>query len=70
MVFKKNLTPLRRGGQIHKHMGKGASEQVLPSRHALNTLTQGDPMQRTINNYAKATPMANPDAESPDIFGD
>lgn len=46
----------RRTSPIHRHVGKGATEQVLPSRGALNTLTQGDPMQRTMNNYAKATP--------------
>lgn len=63
MIRKKNLTPLRRGGRIDKHVGKGASETVLPSRSALSDLTQGDPLQRTIGNYAKATPMGNPLAE-------
>ncbi len=69
MVFKTKLK-FDKNTSVKKHVGKGASEQVLPSRHALQTLTQGDPLQRTMNNYAKATPMANPDAESPDIFGD
>lgn len=68
--FKKNLTALSRGGQINVHAGKGSSAQVLPNRHALNTLTQGDPAQRTIQQYAKATPMANPDAASPSILGE
>ena len=58
--FKKHLTPLAprgRKGTIHKHVGKGATEQVLPSRGALNTLTQGSPLDRTMQNYAKASPM-------------
>jgi len=70
-AFKKDLTPLRKGGRIDKHAGKGATEQTLPSRHALNTLTQGDPGQRTMQNYAKATPLANPTATvGPNILGE
>lgn len=69
MVFKHHLTPLRKRGQIDKHVGKGASEQTLPDRHALSTLTQGDPSRRTMNDYAKATPMGNPDVDTPDITG-
>ena len=69
-VFKKNLTPLRKRGQIDVHQGKGAVEQTLPSRSAMSTLTQGDPAQRTMQNYAKATPMGSPDMETPDIQGE
>lgn len=65
MAFKKDLTPLRKRGQIDRHTGKGASEQVLPSREALSTLTN-DVGARTIQDYAKATPMANPLAETPE----
>jgi len=60
MIRKKHLTKLTPKGSITNHVGKGASEEVLPSRSALNSLTQGDPLQRTIGNYAKATPMGNP----------
>ena len=56
MVLKRHLTPIGRRGSIHKFTGKGATEQTLPSQDALNTLTQGDPLQRTMQNYAKATP--------------
>lgn len=50
-----------------KHTGKGAQEQILPHRHAMNTLTKGDPGQRTMNQYAKATPgLAD---ASPSIMG-
>ena len=69
-VFKKNLTKLSKRGQINVHQGKGAIEQTLPSRSAMSTLTQGDPAQRTMQNYAKATPMGSPDMETPDIQGE
>lgn len=66
----KGLTALKKGGAIHKHVGKGASEQVLPHRGALNSLTAGNPMARTINDYAKASPVNNPaDDSTPDIQG-
>lgn len=66
----KQLTPLKKGGPVHKHVGKGAHEQVLPHRSALNTLTSGSPMSRTINDYAKVNPINNPAADSaPDIQG-
>ncbi len=66
-MLKKHMVPLRKGGQLVKNRGKGAVEQSLPSRGAMNTLTQGDPGQRTFNNYAKATP--GPEASTPDIQG-
>lgn len=66
----KGLTPLRKSGPIHRHVGKGASEQVLPHRGALNSLTTGNPLSRTLNNYAKADPLDNPDQDSaPDMNG-
>lgn len=49
------------------HSGKGAQEQILPHRMAMNQLTKGDPSQRTMNNYAKATPGLG--QESPSITG-
>jgi hypothetical protein len=67
MVFKKDLRA-GKGAQIIKHTGKGASEQSLPSRSALNTLTKGDPLQRSMNNYAKETPGPADDVASPDIM--
>jgi hypothetical protein len=69
-VFKKHLTPLKKRGQVTVHKGKGAIEQTLPSRSALSTLTTGDPGRRTINDYAKATPMGNPSMSTPDINGE
>jgi len=35
---------------------KQAKSEMLPSRMARTSLTKGDPMQRTMNNYAKKTP--------------
>ena len=35
---------------------KPAKSEILPSRHALASLVKGDPMQRTMNNYAKKAP--------------
>ena len=51
-VLKKNLTPLTKHGSITTHRGKGATERPLQSG-------------TTMNNYAKATPMAQPMAPSP-----
>ena len=68
-IFKKNLTPLRKGGQIDIHKGKGSVEQTLPSAGAMNTLAPRNP-SATMNNYAKATPMANPNMDTPDINGE
>lgn len=57
-VLKKHLSaPHGSKGKVVKHEGKGATEQKLPSRHAMETLTRGDPSRRTMNDYAKATPM-------------
>jgi hypothetical protein len=39
-----------------RHIGKGGAQEVLPSRSALTRLVSGDPAQRTLGQYAKATP--------------
>lgn len=36
--------------------GKGSRQETLPHRNALNTLTKGDPVQRSLSNYAKLAP--------------
>lgn len=43
----KGATPLK---------NKGSKTEMLPSRHARAQLTGGDPINRTMNGYAKATP--------------
>jgi hypothetical protein len=46
-------------GRLITHKGKGGGLQTLPSRHALNVLTKGDPVERSFNNYAKLTPTGS-----------
>ena len=59
MVFKKNLTPLTKGGTITKHAGKGSQSGRLQSAgNNLNPATTG--AGQSFGNYAKQTPMANP----------
>ena len=55
---KKDLTPLSKGGAIHKHAGKGSSMAPMPSRGTIKQLQQ--PATNGINNYAKASPMGAP----------
>lgn len=55
-MLKKHMTPLTKGGQLHSHKGKGASEQSL-SRGQMSSLTSGDSFQRSMQNYGKASPM-------------
>ena len=54
-AFKKDLTPLSKGGQVTKHKGKGSEMAPLPNRNELTALTK--PATNSINDYAKATPM-------------
>lgn len=51
-VLKKHLTPLSKKGQIVNHKGKGASDRPLVSGQA------------GLNDYTKATPMAQPQGPS------
>ena len=55
-MLKKHMSPIGKGGQLVKQAGKGASEQMLPSRSAMQTLTAGDPATRTMQDYSKVTP--------------
>lgn len=49
--------------------GKGGSEQLLPSRHAMAQVTKGDPWQRSMGNYAKLAPSgANAPVSYQDII--
>jgi hypothetical protein len=53
--LKKHLTPLTKGGDIVKHAGKG-SKPFAPNYNAT-----------TMNDYAKATPLANPSSAMPGV---
>lgn len=59
MAFNRNqMTPLSQGGARTAHTGKGSKQAPMAARHAV---TQAPGMAPpTMNNYAKATPMANP----------
>lgn len=52
-----------------QHQGKGSQIDLLPSRHALTQLAGGDPLKRTMNHYAKATPSGASALTAPSIVG-
>jgi hypothetical protein len=54
--------------QVVKNKGKGSKEENLPSRFAMTQITKGDPVQRSLQNYAKKTP-SGVDEGTPNIFG-
>lgn len=43
-------------GRLVQNKGKGGGQQLLPHKDAVETLTKGDPWQRSMGNYAKLTP--------------
>jgi len=54
-----------KGEGLVRNKGKGSTEEVLPNRMVLSELTKGDPVQRSLRNYAKASPgVGNPGTES------
>lgn len=55
-MFKKHMSALSKGGQKVSHNGKGSSQAPMPDRSQINALAQ--PPGQSMNNYAKATPMA------------
>jgi hypothetical protein len=57
MVMKKDLTPLRKGGQVDKRQGKGGKSVDIPDRRTMAEVTAPG---ANFGNYAKATPMAQP----------
>lgn len=53
--------------KVTQVQNKGSVEQRLPSRHALDTLTKGNPAQRSVQMYAKLTPSG---ASAPGTYAD
>jgi hypothetical protein len=53
---------------ITKNIGKGSKQELLPNRHAMNTITRGEPWQRSINNYAKVTPSGEGAEGAPSVL--
>lgn len=67
MVFKKDLKPLTKGGDVTKHAGKGSKAAPMSAR---KSVTQSGALSPNagVNNYAKATPMPQqPAAPTPGI---
>lgn len=61
--YKKDLTPLTKGGSITTHTGKGATEQRRGPGGS-EFLTGGSPFQSAGNQYPKSQP--EPEAPEPD----
>lgn len=57
-MLKRHMTPLTKGGTRTVHQGKGSQSAPMPERGQIEQLSRG-PMN-TMNDYAKATPMAQP----------
>jgi hypothetical protein len=53
MFGKQSAGPMLFAG---RRTGKSSTEEKLPSRAALASITKGDVAARTLNNYAKVTP--------------
>ena len=54
-------------GRLSQHQNKGSREQLLPGRHAMETLTKGSPWDRSMGNYAKLVPSG---ANAPTSYQD
>lgn len=57
-MFKRHMTPLTKGGDRTVHKGKGSQQAPMPDRNQISQLAQ--PGGGSMNDYAKATPMALP----------
>jgi len=57
-IMPNQMTPLSKGGARTVHAGKGSKSAPMAARAAVTQ--QPGTMPPTMNNYAKATPMANP----------
>lgn len=62
-MFKNQMKPMQVGGSpkgsVHKHAGKGSAVKTLSSHNNVGSSGSGA-SGATLNNYAKATPMAQP----------
>ena len=60
-MLKKHMTHLSKGGQLVKNAGKGSQQASMPNRSQINSLASAP--GQSINDYSKATPMAQPTAQ-------
>ena len=51
-----------------QQVGKGSKAEMLPNRHAMTTVANGEPWQRSLNNYAKVTPTGEGALDAPDVL--
>ena len=69
MVFKNQLTPASKGGSVAVHKGKQATPpQTLSTHNNVSASGSGKP-GAGLNDYAKATPAAQPTPPSSDGLG-
>jgi hypothetical protein len=62
VVYKNQLTPFSKGGQISKVAGKGGQSAAMPDRRQIKQLASGG----GLNDYAKAAPtVPAPGVKSP-----
>lgn len=70
MVFKKDLTPISKGGRVKTHVGKGSVSQRLGAGDR-ESVTGADPLARAMGRYPTApadvepTPMPAPPLGGP-----
>lgn len=67
-MLKKHMKPLTKGGATTVHAGKGSQQAPMSARTNVTQSGANTP-GAGINNYAKATPMANPTPPAPSGFG-
>lgn len=60
MVWKKDLTPASKGGDVIKHIGKGSTQETLPFPGANASVVPGDPHNRVRQNYSKSASSPAP----------
>jgi hypothetical protein len=65
-MFKKDMAAAP-GAQKIKHAGKGSAVATMPNRKSITQVTHNP--AATMNDYAKATPMAQPQPATPDGLG-
>jgi hypothetical protein len=59
VMKKSGMTALTKGGQKTVHQGKGSQQQPLSVHNNVSASGSAQP-SAGLNNYAKATPMAQP----------
>lgn len=62
-MFKKDMKPLTKGGSTTAHAGKGSTQMPMAgSARSMVSQSGATAPGANMNNFAKATPMAQPQA--------